>query len=76
MYHESTDISSSTQPSTSQEHLTWIPCEGETVRVELNESVAFKLQEELIGWHDDLKNVNNATCFMLMFNVAPVVVNM
>ena len=57
--HENTDL---TQPpnTTIPDNLSWIFCEGEKVRVDSDESVAKKLQEESVGaWHDDMTQVNN-----------------
>ena len=38
--------------------LGWVFCEGEKVRVESDVSVAIQLQEELVGWNDEMKQVN------------------
>ena len=59
MFYERADLSSSPQTSTSHEHRTWIFCNGDKVRVESNEDVAIKLQENTVGWNDDLKHVNS-----------------
>ena len=59
MFYERTDLSSSLQTSTSHEHRTWIFCKGDKVRVESNEDVVIKLQENTVGWNDDLKHVNS-----------------
>ena len=63
--HESTDIPQPPNTTTSPDNLWWIFCEGEKVRVDSDESVAKKLQDESVGWHDNMRHVNNR--FLLHF---------
>jgi len=64
---ESTDLPQSPNTTTSPDNLSWIFCEGEKVRVDSDESVAKKLQDESVGWHDDMRHVNNR----FLFSAAP-----
>ena len=68
--HESADLP---QPpnKTTPDHLSWIFCEGEKVRVDSDESVAKKLQDESVGWHDDMRQVNNRFLLPFSFSAAP-----
>ena len=54
---------------------TWIVCEGEKVRVCSDETVAIKLQDDVVGWHDDLRNVNK-TFYSPLFTAAPANIRM
>jgi len=56
--HESTDFPLPSKTTTTSDNLTWIVYEGEKVWVCSDESVAIKLQEETVGWNDDLRNVS------------------
>ena len=63
MLHESTNLPQPPNTTTSPDNLSWIFCEGEKVRVDSDESVARKLQDESVGWHDDMRQVNNRFFF-------------
>ena len=64
--HESTDLPQQPNTTATPDNLSWIFCEGEKVRVDSDESVAKKLQEESVGWQDDMRQVNNR--FVLQFS--------
>ena len=72
--HESTDLPQPLDTITSPENRTWIVREGEKVRVGSDESAAIKLQDDIVGWHPAMRNVNIRLCFIPTFNAAPVMV--
>ncbi|KAI0234483.1 hypothetical protein LSAT2_015246 [Lamellibrachia satsuma] len=60
LFYDRTDPSLASQRDTGSRVRTQIDlgrifCEGEKVRVDSDESVAIQLQEELVGWNDDMK---------------------
>ena len=55
--YESTDLPQPSDTTTIPDNLTSVVCEGEKVRVCSEESVAIILQDETVGWNDDLRNV-------------------
>ena len=57
--HESSNLPQPSNKSTSSDNLSWIVCEGEKVRVGSDESVAIRLQEDVTGRNDAMRNVNN-----------------
>ena len=71
---ECTDLPQPPNTSASSENLSWIVREGEKVRVGSDESVAIKLQEDVVGWNPRMRNVSFRLCFIPTFNAAPVMV--
>ena len=68
--HENTELPQPSNTTTFPENQTWIVCEGEKVRVCSDESVAIVLQDDIVGWHDDMRHVNN-TFYSPLFTAVP-----
>ena len=70
--HESTDIPQPSNRPATPDNQNWIFCKGEKVRFESDVSVAKKLQDDVGGWNDDMRNVNNRFLCSLLFIAVPV----